>query len=134
MDKKKSGKTLLPLLIVFLMVNCFCLLFKSSLYAKQIDPIVLAFANCILFVLSLILFLLHKRSVRNKNPNVFVRSVMAGTFIKLLIIAGSVLVYLLLAGENKSFYAILAAMGLYIIYTALEVKTAFNLNKENGRS
>jgi hypothetical protein len=77
---------------------------------------------------------MHKRSAQNANPNVFVRSVMAGTFIKLVVIAGAVTIYLMTAGENKSVYAVVAGIGLYFIYTFIEVKSTSRLNKEHGRS
>ena len=75
-----------------------------------------------------------KRSAQNANPHVFVRSVMAGTFIKLVVIAGAVTVYLVTAGENKSVYGIVAGIGLYFAYTFIEVKSASRINKEHGRS
>src|SRR6476620_7753557 len=106
MDKRKKGNAVAPILVFFLLVNSFCLLFKSWLDAKKIDHAVVMAANSILFILSIIIFLMHKRSVQNKNPNVFVRSVMAGTFIKLIVIAGAVTVYLMSAAENKSIYAV----------------------------
>ncbi|HXL58675.1 MAG TPA: hypothetical protein VN958_20575, partial [Chitinophagaceae bacterium] len=74
------------------------------------------------------------RSLRNTNPNVFVRSVMAATFIKLIVIAGAVIAYLMAAGENKSIYGVIAGIGLYFVYTFIEVKNTSRLNKEHGRN
>src|SRR4051794_24255812 len=119
MVKRKRANVVAPMLIFFLLVNAFCLLFKNWLDAKGIDHAVVMSANCILFILSILIFLMHKRSVQSANPHVFVRSVMAGTFIKLIVIAGAVTVYLISAAENKSIYAILAAIGLYFVYTFL---------------
>jgi len=128
----KKSNTVVPLFVFFILVNSFCLLFKNWLDAKQIDHLIVIYANCILFVLSVLIFFLHKKSVENKNPHAFVRSVMAGTFIKLLVIAGAVAIYLFTAKENKSVYAIVAALGLYFIYTFIEVKSAASLNKKHG--
>ena len=133
MEKKKDQKAIVPLFIFFMAVNSFCLLFKDWLNAKGIDHIVLGIGNCILFSLSVIIYFMQKKSLQNPNPNVFVRIVMAGTLIKLVVIACAVSIYLLIAGKNKSNYAIVASMALYFVYTFIEVKTVSRLNKEHGR-
>jgi hypothetical protein len=134
MARRKSTNAIARMLIFFLLVNSFCLIFKNWLDAKAIDHMVVIIANCILFILSILIFLMHKRSAQNANPNVFVRSVMAGTFIKLMVIAGAVTIYLITAGENKSVYGVVAGIGLYFVYTFIEVKSASRLNKQHGRS
>ena len=133
MDTRKRVNAIAPMLVFFLLVNSFCFLFKNWLDAKAIDHMVVIIANCILFILSIFIFLMHRRSAQNTNPHVFVRSVMAGTFIKLVVIAGAVTAYLVTAGENKSVYGIVAGIGLYFVYTFIEVKSASRINKEHGR-
>ena len=132
MEKNKRPNAIVPMFIFFILVNAFCLLFKDWLEAKQIDHLVVIGANCILFVLSAFIFLMHKKAVQNRNPHAFVRSVMAGTFIKLVVIAGAAVAYLKIAQEDKSIYAIVTGIGLYFIYTFIEVKSAARLNKEHG--
>jgi hypothetical protein len=132
MDNKIVRRAVVPLFIFFIIVNAFCTIFKTWLTHKSIDPIVLGFANFILFIISLAIFLMQRSALKNPNPNAFVRSVMAGTFIKLFGIGVAVTLYLFLAGENKSVYAIVAAMFLYIVYTVIEVNTASKMNKKNG--
>lgn len=132
MQHRKSNKGLISLFIFFIIVNSFCFLFKDWLDAKKIDHLVLIGANCILFILSATVYYLHKKAAQNKNPYAFVRSVMTGTLIKLIVIAIAVVAYLKLSEENKSVYAIVAGIGLYFIYTFIEVKSAAGLNKQNG--
>ncbi|HRI22031.1 MAG TPA: hypothetical protein PLA68_13810 [Panacibacter sp.] len=132
MAKTTDQKALAPLFIFFMLVNAFCLFFKDWLDSKNIDHFVVGIGNCILFFLSVVIYFMQKKSLQNTNPNVFVRSIMAGTFIKLIVIAGAVVIYLLAAGENKSNYGIIAAVSLYFVYTFIEVKTAARLNKEYG--
>jgi len=45
-----------------------------------------------------------------------------------------VTIYLITAGENKSVYGVVAAIGLYFVYTFIEVKSASRLNNQHGRS
>lgn len=132
MPHRKRANGITSLFILFIIVNSFCFLFKNWLDAKNIDHLVVIGANCILFVLSATVYYMHKKAVQNKNPYAFVRSVMAGTFIKLVVIAIAVVIYLKLAEQNKSVYAIVAGIGLYFIYTFVEVRSAQRLNKQNG--
>jgi heme/copper-type cytochrome/quinol oxidase subunit 3 len=132
MPDRKRANGITSLFILFIIVNSFCFLFKNWLDAKNIDHLVVVGANCILFALSATVYYMHKIATQNKNPHAFVRSVMAGTFIKLVVVAIAVVIYLKLAEQNKSVYAIVAGMGLYFIYTFIEVKSASRLNKQNG--
>ena len=132
MQQKKRINGITSLFIFFILVNSFCFLFKNWLNAKNIDHLVVIGANCILFLLSATVYYLHKRAVKNKNPHAFVRSVMAGTFIKLVVVSIAVVVYLKLAQQNKNVYGIVTGVALYFIYTFIEVKSASRLNKQNG--
>ena len=132
MDSNTEKKAIIPLFIFFMVVNGFCTVFKTWLGDKGIDPLVLGFGNIILFLLSLFVFMIQKKAMKNPNPQVFIRSVMLGTFIKLMVIAAAVLLYLVLAGEKRSVYAVIASMGLYIVYTVIEVRTVSKLTRKNG--
>lgn len=129
MEQKKAGKIFLPLLILFLIINGACFALANWLDEHKIDHLVLMGANSLLFILTIINLWFFAQAMKKTNPNVFVRTVMATTFIKLLIIAIATLIYFLLAKENKSIYAVIAAMILYILYTIIEIKAAFKLNR-----
>lgn len=79
---------------------------------------------------------MHVKATGNKNPHAFVRSVMGATVIKLFVIAGSVMLYLIIAGNQKNISSVFICMGLYVVYTIIEVRGAFNLNqgKNNGKN
>jgi hypothetical protein len=134
MDKTKENKTIAPLFILFMIVTGFCTITKTWLTSKNIDPVVLGFGNIILFILSLAVFSIQKKAVQSPNPQVFVRSIMLGTFIKLMVIAIAIVIYLVAAGENRSVYAVIACMVLYIFYTVIDVRIAMNINRKNGSS
>lgn len=134
MKKIDYRKYFLPILLVFIIVNSFCLLFKNFLLAKGIDSTVLLGANILLFLLSVIALVMHITAVKNKNPNVFVRSVMAASFIKLMVIAIAAVAYLSIAKENRNIYGVIVSMALYVIYTVIEIRNASLINKENGKN
>ncbi|MGI8950566.1 MAG: hypothetical protein ACR2FN_03165 [Chitinophagaceae bacterium] len=129
MDKIATRKLFLPLFFVFIFISSLCRLLSNWLVKQNIDPNVVLVANALLFALAMVSTYMHYKAMKNKNPNVFIRSVTASTIIKLLIIAGSVLAYFYFAKENKSSYAIITAMGLYVIYTVIEVNNASKMNK-----
>jgi len=121
-----------PLVILFIAANALCLCFAKWLDAKGIDHIVLMYANLLLFLLTLVTSLIHAKAINNNSPYGFVRSVTGSTFIKLIVIGASLLIYLFTAGENRNIYAIAAAMFLYIVYTILEVTGAMRMNRKKN--
>jgi hypothetical protein len=130
MNRKALNNFFRPITIVFILINAVCIIFGEKLDAKGINHIVLIYANLILFAITLITSFIHIKSSLNTNPYAFVRSVTLSSFIKLIVIGVSVVIYLLAAGPNRSIYAIIAAMACYIVYTILEVNGAMKLNKQ----
>jgi hypothetical protein len=130
--KLKLNYTYLPLLFIFVSVNALCVIFNDKLDALNINHLVVQGANLLLFVLMFISAYLHVKALHNSNPHAFLRSVMSATVLKLFVIAGATFIYLFAAGEQRSVYAVLAAMGLYIIYTAVELRGLFKMNKQNN--
>lgn len=116
--------------IVFISTSLLCLLLNSTLSAWKIDPLVIMGANLLLLIMSVIIISAMLKAMKNSNPNVFIRTVMGGTFIKLLILASAALIYIFVAGENRSVYGVVASLLLYVIYTVVETKTILQLNKK----
>src|SRR5262245_39475755 len=113
MDKNAVRIFLRPIVIIFILITVLAIWFGDWLDAKGIDDIVLVYAKIILFVITLTACLSHIRSRSNNNPHAFVRGVTLASFLKLIAIAVSVFVYLFAAGENRSIYAVITAMGFY---------------------
>ncbi len=132
MNKADLLNFFLPVIILFILINAVCFALGNTLNTKGIDHIVLLGANLLLFLLTLITCSIHTRSVFNNNPNAFVRGVMLSSFIKLMVIAASVVIYLIVADEKRSIPAIAIAMFFYILYTILEVKGAMRINREQN--
>ncbi len=117
-----------PILKVGSLVTVAILAGWSILNGKGINAMVVLIANLILFLATLINLYFQFRNLDNPNPNAIIRGIMAGMFLKLFGLAAAVLIYLLAAGENRNVNAVFAGMGLYIIYTWLEVKISLRLN------
>jgi len=122
----------IPLILLFILINSATLFLANRLDKIHIDHVVLMVVNLVLFSLSALSLLMHSKAAANKNPNVFVRSIMLATVLKLLVIMIGIVLYVYNAGETRSNYAIYAGMLLYIFYTILEVKGALKLNKKTN--
>jgi uncharacterized membrane protein YbjE (DUF340 family) len=129
---KNQRKELVPLILLFIIFNNFFLFGKGWLAKHGLDYLVLIIANSIFFVASLLVYQMQKRAVKNPNPNVFVRAVMGGTMIKMVICLIAVAIYALAFKNIFSKMSVFAAMGLYFFYLVIEVRMATNLNKKKN--
>ncbi|HRH60906.1 MAG TPA: hypothetical protein PL045_10075 [Chitinophagaceae bacterium] len=129
---KKPFKYLVPVFVLFIIINSACLTLRQWLAAKNINADIVLIGNLIIFLLTLLTFFMQASAAKKSNPNVFVRSVMGSSFIKIVVIAGAAITYLISAGENRSVYAVVLCMLLYLAYTFIEVKSAYKFQKENG--
>lgn len=129
MNRIAAKKIVSPITILFIIVNAFCLVAGAWLDKNNINHIIILYANVLFFLLGLMTAFMHISALKKNNPYAFVRSVMLSSFLKLIVIAAAVLIYLLNADANKNIYAIVVAMVLYILYTIIEVKAAMQLNK-----
>lgn len=125
---KEKRKLFLPLLVLMLLVNTLAVLLSSSLQQKQIDGLVVICANTLLFVICASSLYMQLKSLNNANPHAMVRGVMGSVVLKLFVLGTAAFIYLYAAGESKSVNALFISMGLYIVYTWLEVRIAMRLN------
>lgn len=126
--RTKFAQLARPLIIVFVIVNALLIVFRTQLELKGIDAEVVIIANLILFAISMLNIFFAAKNMANPNPRAVVRGVMAGTLLKLVIVAASVLIYLVVAGAHRNRGGVFLGMALYVIYTLFEVKISLRLN------
>jgi hypothetical protein len=119
-----------PMILVFILLNAFFLVGKDWLLKKGIDQEVLIAGNLILFIVTLVTFLITYRSLKAGNPNVFVRAMYAGFIIKFFVIAITAFVYIMAVKKNVNKPALFTCMGLYVVYTVLEIGSLFRILKQ----
>jgi len=129
---KAKRNLLLPLLLVFIICNGFFISAKTLLAKWGIDNGVLIIANSLLLLLALITFFVQQKALQNKNPNVFVRSVMAGMMIKMFTCIIAIFVYWFVMKDKFSKASVVAAMLVYLIYLVVEVKMITKLNRQKN--
>lgn len=132
--KQSFVKKIMPLFVVFIIVNCAVLIFHSQLQKININADVVIGANCILFFISTLSIALHKNACDKKNPNAIVRTMMLASLFKLMIAAFSIVIYIFIAREKRNSYGVFCGLGLYIIYTFIEVRIAGKMRNENGKN
>lgn len=126
-------KKVFPLIVTFLVLTVVAFAAKLFLSGRGgIDYSVLIGANCLFFLVSLLVFRLQYNAMHNSNPNVFVRSVMSGMIIKVFACIGAVIAYYFLSGKNFNKPAVYLSMIIYIIFLTVEVRTIMKLNKKKN--
>lgn len=121
-----------PLIVLFVVLSGFLVASKALLSRWGINNEVLIIANILFFVVSLLVFFMQRKALYHTNPNVFVRSVMAGMLIKMGVCVFAVILYRLLAGKDTSKISVFAAMFVYLLYLGVEVAVITKLNKQKN--
>ena len=125
----QTNKFYVPLLALFAVLNCFFLLGKKWLSKYGIDPEVLMIGNLLVFFVTIVSLFFHIKGFSTNNAQVFLRGVYASLMIKMIVVAASVLIYAsVVAKPNRP--AVYISMGLYFVYSFIEVRTIFRLMKE----
>src|SRR5262245_9617567 len=124
---RNSMAPLRPLIIVFILLNAFFVIGKDLMTRWKIDQSVVIIGNLILFVVTLIAFLLSRSSLKSPNPNVFVSLRYTNFMLKLFVCAGAALIYLSYAVKHINKPGLFVCMGLYVLYTVIEVASLTKL-------
>ena len=129
---KLFGRMLLPLLVIFIVLTIF-ILSATNLWQKyNIDKNVLMGANFLFMGTGLLVFFMQKNALTNKNPNVFIRSVIAGMMIKMFSTVLAVLTYVVLVGPTYNKKGVFISLFMYLIYLAAEVTAISKLNSKKN--
>lgn len=121
------SKKFQPILAVFALVNALGFATKFYITNNSIKIDFILVVNMMLFLMSFFNFM-RIRKLEASSANAMVRSVMVGTLIKMVVFAGAALVYATQKNGPVGISTLLISMGLYLIYTWLEIRWT---NKKN---
>ena len=124
-----------PVVLLFIILNALFVAGHSWLERWGADQGVLIAGNLLLFLITLFSYLLAKRGLRNPNPDKFVQSVYTSILVKLFACMIAALVYIAANKQDLNKPALFTCMGLYLVYTFLEVSVLMRMlrnNKANG--
>ena len=128
---KLFNKILLPLVVVFGFINIIIFALNTIWQKFNVDTRVLFTANALFLLLALLVFFMQQKAMKNTNPNVFIRSIIGGTMIKMFGTVIAVLIYVLSVGNGYNKNAVFVALFLYLIYLGIEVFCISKLVREN---
>ena len=129
---QNKNRQIFPLVFLFIIINTFLLVMPAFFEKHGIDRDVLIITNTLLFLTNFAAFFLQRRALQNKNPNVFVRSMMGSMMIKMVVLLGAFLIYIVMFGKTVNKPAIYISLGLYQLYLAVEVMIVMKLNKQKN--
>lgn len=117
MFQKKSQ----PILLIFIAFNLFGFLVQKGLLHANLKINFLLVVNGML-LLMYFFNLIRISKLDKTNPNAMVRSVLIGTLLKMVVFVGVAMAYTTQVKQSVGMPTLLASMGLYLLYTWLEVK------------
>ncbi|MGN6165727.1 MAG: hypothetical protein ACTHOF_14410 [Flavisolibacter sp.] len=127
---KRKFKSFMPVVFFFIALNGFFISGKNMLARWGVDQDVMIIGNLLLFIITLLSFLLAQKGLKNPNPHAFVRSVYSSMMIKLFICIIAAFIYISMYRDNLNKPALFTCMGLYLVYTFMEVSILMKLLKE----
>ena len=127
-----QAKNILPLIISFLVLSLVILAGKLFYHTGQVDYGVVLFFNCLFFLSGLLVFRMLYRAMQHSNPNVFVRTVMAGTMLKMGICIVAVIGYYFASRPAFNKPAVYAGMIIYVVYLVVVVRTVMQRNRKQN--
>lgn len=124
-----SFKSILPLFLTFLVLTAIIFAGHFFVTGRGIDYKAVMAGNCLFFLISFYVFRMQYLAMYNKNPQVFIRTVMGGMLIKMLLCVLAVVAYYFLSANAFNKPAVYISMIIYIVYLVVEVRTIMKLNK-----
>ena len=129
----KNNKPWLPLVILFVVLNGFFITGKNFLNREGFSHEVLLGGNLVLFAATFLSFYISQKSIVSTNVNSSVRSLYGSFMAKFFLIAIAAFVYIMTAKKEINKPSLYICMGLYVVYTVVEVVTLQKLLQQNRR-
>jgi hypothetical protein len=114
-------KKYVPVIVLFIFINGMVFIFKPFLQLNGFETGFLLIANAVLFILSLSGFFIQVKGLKSSNINAFIRSIYISLLLKMVIIMIAVIAYIFITGGKVNKPSLFTSMGLYFLYTSIEV-------------
>lgn len=119
-----------PIVLLFIVLNGFFIAGSASLQKWNVDQSLVIAGNLLLFAITFVSFLVAERGLQKENPNAFVRSIYTSMMVKLFIALFAALIYIAINRKGLNKPGLFTLMGLYLVYTFLEVRVLTRLLKK----
>lgn len=131
MLKRKRFKSFVPIIILFIVLNGLFVSVGSFITRWNADQDVLIVGNLILFIITLFSFLWAQKGLNNKNPHAFFRSIYGSIIVKLFVCLIAAFSYIATYKSDLNKPALFICMGLYLVYSFVEVSILTKLLRDN---
>lgn len=118
------------MMAIFVLLNLLGVLFRKKIEAAGIDFNMALTGNLILFVIGVFTLKRSIKAIYDPNPHVFVRSFYAGFLIRLAVVAVAAFLYIYSQNGNVTKGSLFVFMGIYAIYSIVEVSALRKVLKE----
>jgi hypothetical protein len=122
----------MPIVIIFVIVNALLIVFRTTFDRWGVDRDAMIIGNVLLFAITLLSYWIGIRGLRSPNTHAFVRGVYASMMIKLFLCAIAAFIYVSIYRESVNKPALFGTMGLYLVYSFLEVSILMKMLKGNA--
>ena len=130
----RPRKPVFPLILVFVILNAFFIAGRSLLERNGFSQNVLILGNLFLFFITVGSFLMAQRGLANKNPHAFVRSIYGSIMMKLFLTLIVAFIYIATQRKELNKPAFFTLMGLYLLYTFIEVSSLTRMLRDRSAS
>ena len=127
---KQFFRRFFPAIMIFLVLNSAFLAMMKKLENWGFDYSVLVIGNLLVFAISFLSYWMAVKGLTTKNNHAFFRWVYGSIMIKLFLLAGVAFAYIMMYKKEVNKPALFFCMGLYIIYTFIEVSALMKVNKQ----
>ena len=127
---KQSFRNFFPAIMIFLVLNSGLLIMMNRLEDWGFDYSVLVFGNLVIFGISFLSYWMAVKGLTTKNNHAFFRWVYGSIMTKLFLLAGAAFIYIVMNKKEVNKPSLFFCMGLYIIYTFIEVSALMRVNKQ----
>jgi hypothetical protein len=126
----KNKKPWFPIAIVFIILNGLFLTGRNWLERMGVNNEVLIIGNLILFLATLLSFIVYMRSLKGSGGGAAVRGMYGSFIIKFFTCLVAAFAYIMIAKKDLNKPALIVCMGLYIVYTVVEISSLQKLLKQ----
>lgn len=130
-SRPSALRALLPIIIVFLIINGVLLIWNKRLEASGVDTSILQLGNLLLFTIFLLSTVLQHKAMADKSTQLFLRNVYGGMMLKLFGCAMAAFIYIYLARDGVNKPALFGCMFLYMVYSAIELRIVLKKSKSS---
>jgi hypothetical protein len=130
MQKYRISNSEKQLLFLFIILSGIFYVLKNLIGQTTVNYNVLIFGNLLLFIVSWISIRMSTKAVRHENVQVFLRLMYGSFILKFFVLAIAAFIYISIFKKEVNKPALFGCFGLYILYTAIEVRSVLKQSKK----